>query len=58
MDGFDVGKQPPLPRYTTTWSVGIVLDYLRSLGQNSELSLKDLSHETAMLLALCTAGRS
>ena len=66
VDGFDVGKhllvsrlmkdkRPPLPGYTMTWSVGIVLDYLRSLGHNSEL---DLSHKTATLLALCTTGRS
>ena len=51
-------KWPPLPRYSTTWSVGLVLNYLRSLGQNSDLSLKDLSHKTATLLTLCTAGRS
>ena len=52
-------KCPPLlRRYSTTWSVGTALDYLRSLGQNSDLSLKDLSHKTATLLALCMAGRS
>ena len=46
IDGFEIGKhpmvtrlmkgvfnrRPPLPKYTSTWSVGTVLNYLRSLG--------------------------
>ena len=72
IDGFEIGKhpmvtrlmkgvfnkRPPLPKYTTTWSVGDVLRYLRSLGCSSDLSLKDLSYKLATLLALVTAGRS
>ena len=72
IDGFEVGqhplvvrlmkgafnKRPPIPKYSTTWSVGLVLNYLRSLGHNSEMSLKDLSQKLATLLALATAGRS
>ena len=72
IDGFEIGKhpmvtrlmkgvfnkRPPLPKYTTTWSVGNVLRYLRSLGCSSDLSLKDLSYKLATLLALVTAGRS
>ena len=72
IDGFEIGKhpmvirlmkgifnkRPPLPKYTTTWSVGDVLKYLRSLGCSSDLSLKDLSYKFATLLALVTAGRS
>ena len=71
IDGFEIGKhplvtrlmkgvfnkRPPLPKYSTTWSVGTVLTYLRSLGNNSDMSLKDLSHKLATLLALVTAGR-
>ena len=51
-------RRPPLPKYTTTWSVGTVLKYLRSLGHSSDMSLKDLSYKLATLLALVTAGRS
>ena len=72
IDGFDVGKhplicrlmkgafnrRPPIPKYTMTWSVSTVLRYLRSLGPNTNLSLKDLSHKLATLLALTTASRS
>lgn len=69
IDGFDVGKhplvsrlmkgvfnrRPPLPKYTTTWSVGTVLRYLRSLSHNSDMTL---THKLATLLALSTVGRS
>lgn len=72
IDGFDVGKhplvsrlmkdvfnrRPPLPKYSMTWSVCTVLKYLKSLGQNSELTLKYLSHKLVTLLALATVGRS
>ena len=72
IDGFEIGKhplvtrlmkgvfnkRPPLPKYSTTWSVGTVLTYSGSLGNNSDMSLKDLSHKLATLLALVTAGRS
>ena len=72
IDGFEIGKHPmvirlmkgvfnkrsPLQKYTTTWSVGNVLIYLRSLGCSSDLSLKDLSYKLATLLALVTDGRS
>ena len=51
-------KRPPIPKYSTTWSVGSVLNYLRSLGHNSEMSLKDPSQKLATLLALTTSGRS
>ena len=32
--------RPPLPRYTHTWDVQTVLDFLQSLGDNWKLSLK------------------
>ena len=31
--------RPPLPKYTSTWDVQVVLDYLHSLGENESLSL-------------------
>ena len=72
IDGYNIGQhplvtrlikgvfhvRPPLPRYTQTWSVQLVLDYLRSLGENKTLSLKHLSWKVAMLLALTRPSRS
>ena len=72
IDGYNIGQhplvtrlikevfhvRPPLPRYTHTWSVQRVLDYLRSLGDNKDFSLKHLSWKVAMLLALTRPSRS
>ena len=72
VDGHDVGKhplvvrmlkgiyhdRPPLPRYTCTWNVQTVLNYLDSLGDNATLSLKQLTWKVAMLLALTRPSRS
>ena len=72
VDGYSVGQhpmvtrllkrifndRPPLPRYSHTWNVQIVLDYLISLGNNYDLSLKQLTWKTAMLLALTRLSRS
>ena len=44
--------RPPLPKYTSTWDVQVVLDYLQSPGENENLSLKQLTWKTVMLLAL------
>lgn len=51
-------ERTPLPRYTKTWDVDIVLKFINSLESNKQLSLKDLSLKLAMLLALTSAGRS
>lgn len=51
-------ERPPLPRYSTTWDVQVVLNYLESLGNNSGLSLKNLTWKTVMLLALVRPSRS
>lgn len=51
-------ERTPMPRYTDTWEVKVVLDYIRGLGANKDLSDKDLSHKLAMLLALTTASRA
>jgi len=72
IDGFDVGQHPlisrllkgvfnarsPLPRYSCTWNVQLVLDYIERCGANDTLSLKDLTFKTVMLLALTRPSRS
>ena len=71
VDGHDVGKhplvrmlkgiyhdRPPLPRYTCTWNVQMVLNYLDSLGDNDTLSLKQLTWKVVMLLALTKPSQS
>ena len=50
--------RPPLPRYSHTWDVQKVLNYLNSLGDNRTLSLKHLSWKVTMLLALSHLSRS
>ena len=51
-------SRPPQPRYTTTWDVNSVTSYLKSLSDNSGLSLKELTLKTTMLLALARPSRS
>jgi len=72
IDGYDVGQhplvsrlikgvfqvRPPLLRYTSTWDVQAVLNYIESLGDNENLSLKLLSFKLTMLLALTRPSRS
>ena len=69
IDGVVVGKhplvmkgifnrRPPQPRYALTWDVGRVLQHICSLGRNSDLSLKQLSHKLVVLLALSNASRA
>ena len=50
-------KNPPKPRYAETWDVNTVLDYITSLGNNSALSLKELTLKLAFLLAVCSPKR-
>ena len=72
VDGVEVGKhptitrllkgafheRPPLPRYSSTWDVNAVLQYLKSLGPTSGLTLKQLTYKLVMLLALTRPSRS
>ena len=52
-------SRPPQPKYSEIWEVSLVLDHIRSeLRASGELSLKDLSRKTVMLLALAMAARS
>ncbi|CAC5386194.1 unnamed protein product [Mytilus coruscus] len=61
--GIDIGKhklvtrymrgifnaRPSLPKYTETWDVNIVLDYLKSLPANEELTLLQLSQKASII---------
>ena len=49
--------RPPLPRYSGTWNVQSVLNYLEGLGKNKSLPLKLLSWKLTMLLALTHPSR-
>ena len=47
----------PLPRYSKTWDVNSVLQYISSMGDSQDLSLKNLTLKLVMLVALTTAQR-
>ena len=49
---------PPQPRYATTWQVSKVVQYISSLGSNSNLSTKLLSYKLVGLLALTAPDRA
>ena len=51
-------SRPPQPRYTTFWDVGVVIQHIKGLGANKDLSLKQLTMKTVMLLALTRPSRS
>ena len=46
--------KPSLPKYNEIWDVCVVLDYLKTFGVLSALSLKDLTLKLTMLLCLTT----
>jgi len=51
-------EKPPMPRYSHFWNFGVVLRFIKQLGENSMLSLKWISIKTAMLMALTHPSRS
>lgn len=51
-------SKPPKPKYCSTWSVHTALSYLESLEPLEDLTLKQLSYKTALLLALTSAARA
>ena len=51
-------SRPPMPRYTWTWDVDLVVRHLRGLGNNTDLSLKRLSGKLVLLMALTLASRT
>ena len=58
MRGVIFNSRPPQPRYTTTWDVTDVLNYLRTLIPNDKISLEQLSHKLVMLIALVSSQRA
>ena len=50
--------RPPVPKYSYTWNVSEVLDFIKSLGKNEKLNLKLLSFKLATLLSLTAPDRS
>ena len=69
LDGFSVGQRllvcqtmkgifqskPPLPRYCSSWDVSGVLEYIKSLGNNEDLTIKQLSAKLALCAHICGA---
>jgi hypothetical protein len=50
-------SKPPVPKYCITWDVSIVLSYIKTLQCNEDLTLKELSHKLAILIALVSADK-
>ena len=50
--------RPPQPKYAHTWDVDLVLRYIRELGDNDGLRLKELTLKLAMMLALKSSGKA
>ena len=50
-------QNPPKPKYNDTWDVNSVLRHITAMGDNENLTLKDLTLKVSMLLALTTACR-
>lgn len=50
-------SRPSLPRYKDIWDVSVVLDYLKTLSPVDELSLRDITHKTVMLITLLSGQR-
>ena len=42
--------RPPKPRYTYTWDVDMVTQYIAEMGENANLTLKKLSQKLALLV--------
>jgi len=51
-------SRPPQPRYISFWDVGMVIQHIKGLGANKDLSLKQLTMKTVVLLALTRPSRS
>ena len=49
---------PPIPKYGHTWEVHKVLAYLKTLGNNEDMHIRDLSLKLTTLIALTTACRA
>ena len=47
-----------IPRYTETWSVGVVIKYLSNMEPTAELTMENLTKKLTMLLALLSGHRT
>ena len=50
-------SRPALPRYSKFWDPDVVLDYIKGLGRNKELSVKVLSQKLVVLMVLQSGQR-
>ena len=50
-------KRPALPKYSSTWDVNTMLQYLELHYPHNELTLKELSYKLVMFLALLSGQR-
>lgn len=50
-------SRPPLPRYTEVWDVGRVISYVRGLGDNRQMNLKELTLKVTTLISILTCQR-
>lgn len=50
-------SNPPTPRYTKIWDVGLLIKYFKDLGHNKSLELKHLSYKLVALIAILSASR-
>ena len=51
-------ERPSFPRYTTTWDVGKVLNFIASWHPAASLSMKQLTLKTVILVALTSCDRA
>ena len=53
-----IGREnPPVPKYCSTWDVSTLLDFIRFLGDNKQLTNKGLTLKLATLLAITSSHR-
>lgn len=50
--------RPPHPKYDITWDPSIVLNYFSNKGENTQLTLEEISKKLITLLAIITAHRA
>lgn len=50
--------RPPVPRYSATWDVQQVLNFIEAGGEPGTMSLKALTHRTVFLMAITRPSRS
>ena len=51
-------SNPPRPKSNVVWDVSVLINYIRSLPPNADLSFDDLSRKLVCLLAVTCANRS